>query len=255
MSFIENSIAANINRADKVRKHINDLGTAYQNTTTGQTVAGYSATITQINSNTSTLVIQRDNLKKSTAARKNLMKKSNSGLYELLLRLKAGIISQYKSKSPVAKKATALIDKYRAIPTEEPPKTQDEKGNPAPLPKTKSEFQSGYDSKEGILKDIVALVSNQNNYNPVHPDLSLANLQAQFTLAAQLNDDVFNYFSAVVITLTNRNQLYTFLFYDTIGVKKYLLGRFGNEHPNYTIAFAQKVNKLHFVPKEDPRPA
>jgi len=253
MAAIENSIAANINRADKIRQHITTLGVAYQNTTPGQTITDYTNTIIQLNANTTTLVTQRDNLKKSTTARKKLLKKSNFGLYELLLRLKAGLISQYTKNSAVAKKATALIDKFRTQPTQEPPKTQNTQAIPAPLPKSKSQFQSGYDSKEGILKDIVALIANQTNYNPAHPDLALTNLQTQLTLATQLNDDVFNNFTAVIITLTARNQLYTFLFFDTIGVKNYLLGVFGNEHPNYTIVVAQNVKKLGFVPKDDPR--
>ena len=253
MAAIENSIAANINRADKVRQHIAALGTAYQNTTPGQTVTDYTSTLTQLGTTITTLTQQRDNLKNSATARKAFMKKSNFGLYELLLRLKAGIIGQYTITSAVAKKAIALINKFRAIPTEEPPKTQDTEGNPVPLPKTKSEFQSGYDSKEGILKEIVDLIANQTNYNPAHPDLSLANLQAALTQTTTLNDSVFTNFTAVVNTITDRNQLYTFLFYDTIGVKNYLLGRFGNEHPNYTIAVAQNVKKLGFVPKNDPR--
>lgn len=253
MAAIENSIAANINRADKIRQHIDGLGGDYQNTTSGQTVEDYTATITNLNGKITTLTKKRDDLKNNTADRKNFMKKPNFGLYELLLRLKAGIISQYKSKSAVAKKAVALIDKYRAQPTEEPPKTQDEDGNPVPLPKTKSEFQSGYDSKEGILRDIVDLIDNQDDYNPVHPDLSKEKLHAALAQATQLNDDVFGDFSAVVNLLTERNLLYTLLFYDTKGVKEYLKGRFGNEHPNYTLAVAQKVNKLNFVPKEDPR--
>jgi len=181
------------------------------------------------------------------------MKKPNFGLFELLLRLKAGVISQYKKKSAIAKKITALIDKYRAQPTEEPPKTQDIGGNPTTLPKTKSQFQSGYDSKEGILKDIVDVIDNQTDYNPVHPDVSKTNLQAAITKATKLNDDVFEKFKLVVKTISDRNLLYIFLFYDTKGIKDYLKGRYGNEHTNYTTAVAQKVNKLKFVPKEDPR--
>lgn len=253
MAAIENSIAANINRADKIRQHITGLGDEYLNTTPGQSVEDYTATITNLNGTITNLNKKRDDLKSDTADRKNVLNKPNFGNFELLLRLKAGIISQYKSKSAVAKKAVALIDKYRAQPTEEPPKTQDEDGNPVELPKTKSEFQSGYDSKEGILRDIVDLVDNQDDYNPAHPDLSKANLAAALAQTTQLNDSVFDGFTAVINLLTDRNLLYTYLFYDTKGVKEYLKARFGNESPNYTIALAQKFTKLKFVPKDDPR--
>jgi len=253
MAAIENSIAANINRADKIRQHIDDIGTDYKNTTPGQTVADYTSTLNQLSTNITTLTKERQNLKDFTADRKNYMKKPNFGLFELLLRLKSGVISQYKENSAISKKITALIDKYRAQPTEEPPKTQDIDGNPIQLPKTKSQFQSGYDSKEGILKDIVDVIANQTDYNPVHPDVSKKNLQAALSQATRLNDDVFEKFKLVVNTLTGRNLLYTYLFYDTKGIKNYLKGRYGNEHPNYTIALQQQVAKLHFVPKQDPR--
>lgn len=253
MAAIENSIAANVNRADKVRQHINGLGTNYKNTNPGQTVADFTTTIGGLNTTITDLVKDRDTLDKKTLFRYNYLKKNNTGLQELMLNLKAGLFSQYKGKSPVYKKGKALIDKFRSTSAKKPPKPNLKDGSPAKLPKSRSEFQSGFDSKEGILNDINALINKQDDYKPVNPNLTKAKINTATTTATNSNDEVFAAWIVVNTDLKTRQKLYTYMFYDTKYIKEYLKGAFGNESTEYRTVSSLVISKLKFVPKKDPR--